>query len=100
MSRPTSLTRGPRLVERPGRRDDVGRHQAIATQDDEEFLRTPEAASFMRFGDDARGIKAFFAWAYRWDVPRLHRGRTVLWERRVLLAFLHRRKWTAKQSVA
>jgi hypothetical protein len=97
VSRRASPTLGPRLVEHPERRDV---RQAVALRDDEEFLRTPEAARFMRFGDDARGIKAFFAWAYRWDVPRLHRGRTVLWERRVLLAFLHRRKWTAKQSVA
>lgn len=59
-------------------------------------LTTPEAAVFVGLTDDARGLNAFRVWAHRHAVPRLYRGRRVLWERHVLLAFLNRKKWTAR----
>jgi hypothetical protein len=65
-----------------------------------DLLTTAEAAAFMKYGEDARGINRFRVWACRHAVPRLHRGRTPLWERSVLLAFLHRKPWTTKRSAA
>jgi hypothetical protein len=64
----------------------------------QEFLRTWEAAALLRF-DGPQAIKDFFKWADRYDVPRLHRGRSVLWERRVLLDFLQRKAWTRRRLV-
>lgn len=61
-----------------------------------EFLRTPEAAALLRFDGD-KAVKQFFAWADRYAVPRLHRGRVVLWERRVLLDFLAGKAWTKER---
>jgi hypothetical protein len=63
-----------------------------------DLLTTAEAAQFMKFGEDARGINRFRVWACRHAVPRLHRGRTPLWERSVLIAFLNRKAWTLKRS--
>ena len=58
-----------------------------------DLLLTSEAAAFLRF-DGPSAAKNFFAWANRWNVPRLKRGRTCLWQRSVLIAFLERKKWT------
>ena len=61
-----------------------------------EFLKTVDAAAWLCFtGPDP--IKQFFEWANRYHVPRLKRGRTVLWERRVLLDFLRGEKWTRRR---
>jgi hypothetical protein len=65
-----------------------------------DLLTTAEAAAFMKYGEDARGINRFRVWACRHAVPRLHRGRTPLWERSVLIAFLHGKSWTKRRSAA
>jgi hypothetical protein len=72
----------------PGRRD-------IAAQLPE-LLKTVEASDLLRF-DGPRAVKDFFKWADRNAVPRLHRGRSVLWEKRVLLDFLHGARWTKRR---
>lgn len=63
-----------------------------------DLLLTHEAAAFVRF-DGPHAVKNFFAWADRWGVPRLKRGRTCLWQKRVLIDFLERKPWT-KHRVA
>ena len=62
-----------------------------------ELLVTTEAAAFLRF-DGPNAVRNFFAWADRWNVPRLKRGRTCLWQRSVLVAFLQRKKWTKNRA--
>lgn len=62
-----------------------------------DLLLTEEAAALLRF-DGPNAVANFFKWAYRHGVPRLHRGRTVLWEKRVLLDFLHGKKWTRERG--
>lgn len=62
-----------------------------------EYLRSHEAAEALRF-DGPRALKQFFAWADSYNVPRLHRGRTVLWDRRVLRDFLERKRWTLRRG--
>ncbi len=62
-----------------------------------EFLKTPEAAHLLRF-EGPTAVKQFQKWADKFAVPRLHRGRRVLWERSVLLAFLHGKPWTRSRS--
>lgn len=74
------------------------RHAHVKGQtQDRELLLTQEAADFMRF-TGPHAPKLFFKWANRWSVPRLHRGRTLLWERSVLIDFLNRKRWTRRHS--
>jgi hypothetical protein len=61
-----------------------------------DLLTTAEAAEFVKLPSDAKGINRFRVWACRHAVPRVYRGRTPLWERRVLEAFLHRKAWTKR----
>ncbi len=67
-----------------------------------ENLLSVEAARFLGFDRNHRGdtrtpretMRLFREWAKRKRVPVLHRGRTLLYERRVLLAFLRDDPWT------
>jgi hypothetical protein len=64
------------------------------------YLKTVDAAALLCFSGP-NAINDFFHWANRYGVPRLHRGRTVLWERRVLQDYLERKPWTqARQAKA
>ena len=63
-----------------------------------ELLRTDEAQALLRFAEGRKGAMQLFSWADRWNVPRLHRGRTVLWERRILRDYLERKPWTLRRS--
>jgi hypothetical protein len=63
-----------------------------------EFLKSPEAASLLRF-EGPTAVKQFQKWADKHAVPRLHRGRRVLWERAVLVAFLHGKAWTRGRAI-
>jgi hypothetical protein len=60
------------------------------------YMKTVDAAALLCF-TGPKAIKEFFAWADRYHVPRKHRGRTVLWERRVLEDFLDRKPWTQRR---
>lgn len=62
-----------------------------------QFLLTDEAAALLRF-EGKHATKLFVKWANRWNVPRLHRGRTLLWQRRILLDFLAQKRWTKRRS--
>ena len=61
-----------------------------------------EAARFLRFDRKSNGqtrtprdtMRLFREWAKRHHVPTRHRGRTLLYERRVLVAFLDGARWT------
>ena len=67
-----------------------------------ENLLSIEAARFLGFDRKHSGevrtpretMRLFREWAKRVRVPVLHRGRTLLYERRVLLAFLKGDNWT------
>jgi hypothetical protein len=67
-----------------------------------ENLLSIEAAKFLAFDRTHRGeartpretMRLFREWAKRKRVPHLNRGRTLLYERRVLLAFLKLERWT------
>lgn len=59
-----------------------------------EYLLTAEAATLLRFNTP----HLFHKWAQRNRVPVLHRGRTLLYERRVLVAFLEGRGWTKRHA--
>lgn len=48
------------------------------------YLLTDEAARLLRFKE----ARLFREWAKRQRIPTLHRGRTLLYDRRVLDAFL------------
>lgn len=54
------------------------------------YFLADEAARFLRFNT----TNLFRKWATRHLVPQLRRGRTVLYERRVLEAFLRGKPWT------
>jgi hypothetical protein len=60
------------------------------------LLTTPEAAAFVRY-DGPKASKNFLAWADRHGIPRLHRGRVCLWDSRVLIDFLNRKRWTLER---
>jgi hypothetical protein len=62
-----------------------------------QYLLRDEAADFLRFKGPRRG-HLFYKWAQRNRVPVLHRGRTLLYERRVLVAFLEQRVWTKQHA--
>ena len=62
------------------------------------YLRTDEAARFLRF-DGPRARALFRKWALRHRVPVCRRGRTLLYERRVLEAFLKGQDWTVRRAV-
>ena len=81
---------------RPSSFQQSERHADIPQQEPE-LLVTAEAAAFLRF-DGPNAVRNFFAWADRWNVPRLKRGRTCLWQRSVLVAFLQRKKWTKNRA--
>lgn len=61
------------------------------------FLKSVDAAALLCFTGPT-AIKDLFKWADKYHVPRLHRGRTVLWERRVLLDYLNREPWTLRRA--
>lgn len=63
-----------------------------------EFMRTAEAQAWLLFPEGHEGMRQFFKWADKYAVPRLHRGRTVLWERRVIRDFLERKPWTLRRG--
>lgn len=58
------------------------------------YLLTDEAARFLRFPS----AHLFRKWAGRNRVPVQRRGRTLLYERRVLVAFLNGEAWTVRHS--
>lgn len=58
------------------------------------YLRTDEAARFLRFAN----ANLFREWAARNRVPGLRRGRALLYDRRVLAAFLEQRNWTKRHA--
>lgn len=64
--------------------------------DAQKYLKSVDAAALLCF-TGPRALKQFFAWADRYSVPRKHRGRTVLWERRVIEDFLDRKPWTLRR---
>jgi hypothetical protein len=57
------------------------------------YLLTEEAARFLRFNTP----HLFHKWAVRHRVPVLRRGRTLLYEKRVLVAFMEGRPWTTRR---
>ena len=59
------------------------------------YLTTDEAARYLRFAT----APLFYKWAIRHRVPVQRRGRTLLYDRRVLEAFLRQDSWT-KRHVA
>ena len=58
------------------------------------YLLTHEAARLLRFTSP----HLFHKWAKRNRVPVLRRGRTLLYERRVLEAFLSQKRWTTVRT--
>ena len=58
------------------------------------YLLTDEAARYLRFAS----AHLFRKWATRNRVPVQRRGRTLLYERRVLDAFLNLKPWTLRHS--
>ena len=58
------------------------------------YFLTSEAAVYLRF----KTARLFREWAIRNRVPVLHRGRTLLYDRRVLDAFVQQRSWTLKHK--
>ena len=79
---------------------------SAALSNQPELLPSDEAAIFLRFDRKPNGqtrtpretARLFREWAHRNRVPVLYRGRTLLYERRVLVAFLERRDWTKKHA--
>lgn len=64
---------------------------------DSPYLLSDEAAQFLKF----RTRHLFLKWAKRHRVPVCHRGRTLLYKRVVLEAFVEGRQWThGRQSAA
>ena len=58
------------------------------------YLLTDEAARYLRFAS----AHLFRKWATRCRVPVQRRGRTLLYDRRVLDAFLNLKPWTLRHS--
>ncbi len=54
------------------------------------YLLTHEASRYLRF----TSARLFYKWAIRQRVPVLRRGRTLLYDRRVLDAFIRGASWT------
>jgi hypothetical protein len=63
---------------------------AMIGDDASPFLLTHEAARYLRFAD----ARLFREWALRNRVPVLRRGRTLLFEKSVLRAFIDQKPWT------
>lgn len=75
------------IASRFDRRDDLG--DALSP-----YLLTDEAARFLRFSN----TRLFREWANRHHVPVQRRGRTLLYDRRVLIAFIEQRPWTRRHA--
>jgi len=70
------------------------------------YLLTDEAARYLRFDRAPNGqtrepsemMNLFRKWAARWRVPVARRGRTLLYDRRVLDAFVKGETWTKRRT--
>jgi hypothetical protein len=56
------------------------------------WLTLAEAAEFLRYPTDRKGLKAFWMFAARANLPRVKRGRALLFDRRDIEDWLKRRQ--------
>jgi hypothetical protein len=61
---------------------------------DSPYLTPEEAARYLRF----QHTRAFNDWVSRNGVPRVKRGRTALFERKILEAFIRDARWTRRHK--
>ncbi len=73
----------------------AGDAQSALGDPDSPYLLTEEAATFLRFSTP----HLFYKWARRNRVPVLRRGRTLLYRRSVLDAFLQQKPWTHARNL-
>lgn len=57
------------------------------------WLTTEEAARYLRFPS----VRAFYAWLDRNNIPKSRRGRVLLFERRILDAYIRGELWTKRR---
>lgn len=76
------------------RANETPRYEHVVAETREDWLTEAEAATYVRYGSSPAEVRLFQRWARRVGVPCGKRGKSRLYRKAVLIAFLEERPWT------